>query len=517
MKIHRGHVKAGPKATIYAALVLIVISGCISYANSIHNPFIFDDLPLIAKNPVIQDARNIPVLFQRDIFHHGDMAGRASGESNFYRPLQMLVYTMDYIFGKLNVVPYHISSIIFHILVALALYGLAYLVFENEIVPFVASILFVTHPIHTGVVAYISSLADSMVTFFMLLCLISYIKYSRGGKSAFFYVLSLLSFLLALLCKELAVVFPLLLMAYDYIYKGRKGMSLKRHGPFLALDAFYIFLRVTILHFPARNTTMLYDIFQRIPAIFQSLFDYIAKLLFPSDLHMEYGFVLPSVADPRVAGGILIAMLLIWTIIISIKKAKAVSFALTWFLVLYLPISNIFRLNASFCEGWIYAPSLGLYMLTGWLLFKVYERRRFLKTFILSCLTAYVCLNVYLTIRQNQTWSDAEEFYKRALNYNPASVIAHLNLGNIYYHKGNYDRAFLEYNKTIELNPEFAEAYNNRGSIYGSRGDYDRAIADFVKAIELMPNYLDAYNNLGATYMYKGDYDRAWALKKASP
>ncbi len=491
------------KKLILVSLILIVIFGSISYTNSLRYPFIWDDKILIVDNPVIKDARNIPLLFQREINY------RTSGESNFYRPLQMLVYTLDYVFGKLDVRLYRASSITFHIFVALMLYWLAWLIFKNTIVPFVASILFVTHPIHTEAVVYISGIADPLAAFFMLSGTVFYIKYTRSEKRLYFYILCLLSFLLALLSKEIAIVFPLLLMAYDRIYKGKGGISLKRHASFLLLAALYIFLRNTILNFPVENiitesTTLL----QRLPAVFQSLFTYIVKLLLPLDLHMEYQTVLPSITDPRVIIGMVLSILLIWAIMISAKKDKAVSFMLVWFLIQYLPISNIFPLNAFFAEHWIYTPSFGLFILLGWFIFKISERRRLLRIFILSSVVAYACLNSYLTIKQNKTWSDAGWFFKRILKYNPRSPRAHYNLGNAYGNKGNHDQAILEYTKAIELEPNYAEAYNNLGSAYGNKGNYDQAILEYTKAIELNPNLNIAYNNRAVAYYYKHEYDR---------
>ncbi len=50
--------------------------------------------------------------------------------------------------------------------------------------------------------------------------------------------------------------------------------------------------------------------------------------------------------------------------------------------------------------------------------------------------------------------------------------------------KGDYDRAFQDYNQAIELDPLFAAAFSARAGAYKRRGEYERAIQDYDKAIK---------------------------------
>ena len=84
----------------------------------------------------------------------------------------------------------------------------------------------------------------------------------------------------------------------------------------------------------------------------------------------------------------------------------------------------------------------------------------------------------------------------------PITIVA-----GLYYLKGEYDSAIVDYTKAIELNPDYAEAYNNRGVAYHLKKEYDSAIIDFSKAIELNPDYAIAYNNRGRAYGVKGEVD----------
>ena len=88
---------------------------------------------------------------------------------------------------------------------------------------------------------------------------------------------------------------------------------------------------------------------------------------------------------------------------------------------------------------------------------------------------------------------------------------AYNNRGNIWFHRGDFDRAIADYNQAIQLDPKYGVAYTNRGSALGSKGNFDRAIADFDQAIQLDPKDADAYYSRGRAWSGKGDLDRAIA------
>lgn len=104
---------------------------------------------------------------------------------------------------------------------------------------------------------------------------------------------------------------------------------------------------------------------------------------------------------------------------------------------------------------------------------------------------------------------------------------AHLERGNVYALKGDYDRAIADYSQAIKLDPTYAKAYYNRGLANQRKGNFNRAIADDTAAIRLYPTdavdahnsraLADAYNNRGIVYIRIGNRSRGIAdLRKAA-
>src|SRR5438128_9438032 len=105
---------------IWAAPILIAFV-FISYAPAVRNGFVWDDTALILRDPLIRSWRLIPEGFNHFLFVDAT-------PSDFYRPIQRLTYTIDYAAFVFRPGPYHLTSILWHALAAIAL-----LLFAEEI------------------------------------------------------------------------------------------------------------------------------------------------------------------------------------------------------------------------------------------------------------------------------------------------------------------------------------------------------------------------------------------------
>ncbi len=519
------------------AILLIALVGFLVYANSFQNEFVWDDESLVEKNIYVKNLRYFSKLFTTHLFQ------AAKKEGNFYRPIQSLTYVLDYSIWKLNPFGYHLTNTILHILVAILIYFFLRGLVTNEkiptsqppdskgklvtrhsslvtklscflTVPFLTALFFVVHPIHTEAVTYISGRADSLASIFCLLSLIFSLKYTHQRRLPF-YLLSLCSFILALLSKEWAMILPFALVLTDSFFGTKREIKtkIKEYFPFFITLGIYISLRLSILNFTGETIlSSKYSLYVRTLTFLKVIPSYFGLLIFPHNLHMER--LVPyahSILEPKV----LFSLILLIFIVIGVTKLKRkeTTFAFFWFFLTLFPQSNIIPINATMAEHFLYLPSIGFFILFALGIVKVEEwgsrylshRIKVMSFLLLLLLTLYGVA----TIKQNLYWRDGLTLYQRTLAYSPKSARLHLNLGIAYREQKQYDLAISEYQKAIQLNPDYAEAHNNLGTVYRDEDLYNQAITEYQKALQLNPDFAEAYNNLGNVYRDKGLYDQA--------
>jgi tetratricopeptide (TPR) repeat protein len=120
-----------------------------------------------------------------------------------------------------------------------------------------------------------------------------------------------------------------------------------------------------------------------------------------------------------------------------------------------------------------------------------------------------------LEAEQRGAIRDAIGAYERAVELDPHSAGAWVNLGTIFFNARQMNRAEAYYKKAIEADATYALAHFNIGNLFDERGDYDRALEHYRIAIKLNPTYADAHYNLALLFQGGGhvmDAVRHWKL-----
>ena len=99
---------------------------------------------------------------------------------------------------------------------------------------------------------------------------------------------------------------------------------------------------------------------------------------------------------------------------------------------------------------------------------------------------------------------DAIKAYESAVELDPTSAGAWLNLGTIFFNARQFSKAETHYRKALEADPKYALAHFNIANLYDERGDYERALRHYLEAVRLHPSYADAYYNLALLYQGSG-------------
>ncbi len=92
------------------------------------------------------------------------------------------------------------------------------------------------------------------------------------------------------------------------------------------------------------------------------------------------------------------------------------------------------------------------------------------------------------------------EAYLKAIELDPKSAGALVNLGTIYFNTRKWPEAERYYRQALEVDPEYALAHFDLANLYDERGDRGKALAHYEAALKISPNYADAHYNVALLY-----------------
>lgn len=502
-------------------LVFILLVSLAVYFNSLSNGFVYDDAWQVLKNRWITDIRYVPEIFSSNVWGFR----QDYSISNYYRPAMHLIYMSIYhIFGP---APwgFHLVNILFHSGVCVLVYLLASRLFKesrqtNSVTyptpPFIAALLFATHPIHTEAVTWVAGLPDLSFTFFCLLSFYLYIR-SEDSNSTFnaVYLLSVISFFLAALFKEPALTLPFIIVAYDYAFgAGEVGYAsrLKKYIPYLIATGIYLVLRFHALggFAPLKRHAEL-NTYRSLINVFPLFAHYLEKLFLPVNLNAFY--VLHPISSLFEVEGILsliITAVFGFLTFITLRTNKAVFIALLFIAIPLLPALYIPVVGPNtFAERYLYISSFGMVLLFACLIDWAKANRPAMVAGFVTISIVLAGLFSWATVSRNIVWKDDFTLFSDAAIKSPDADLPRYNLGLYLQNMGKWDEAINQYQAALKLNPEYTDARLNLGVALFRKGQLNEAIEQYQAALKLRPEYADAHINLGVALFRKGQIDEA--------
>ena len=92
------------------------------------------------------------------------------------------------------------------------------------------------------------------------------------------------------------------------------------------------------------------------------------------------------------------------------------------------------------------------------------------------------------------------EAYLKAVELDPQSAGALVNLGTLYFNARNLAQAEKCYKQALEVDPEYALAHFDLANLYDERGQRAPALDHYLTALRISPNYADAHYNIALLY-----------------
>ncbi|WP_337879019.1 hypothetical protein [Rheinheimera sp.] len=418
-----------PAAVLLAFASVVIVAVFVGYFPGLSAPFYLDDRVSIVEN---QAFAKHDVLLLWQLF-----GSRFIGYFSLY---------LNYLVSPENTVFYRITNLIIHFLNGLLL-GLLYRrlcqflkVKAHLWLAVVLIALWLVHPLHSAAVTYIVQRLAALVTFFGLLTLYSYMRFRNDHKKTWL-ILALLAFAAAVMTKQNAVVLPLMIFVFEWLYGGKRRQLNFILAGCIALILICGWLAPEFsewLDVRSRETT-LYSRWDYFSAQGYVLLLYWAKLLFIYPLQLDMTMPIQSISIEVRYSALVLHALLMLLAAISYKRLPLFTLGVFWFYLLNLVESGVIPIVDLAFEHRAYFPDCALVLaLVGliplgfgvvhpriWFLFAI-------GTLIFSTIKLY---------QRNELWQQPEQFHLQNISNNPTAAKAMATVGAIYAREGKFTLA----------------------------------------------------------------------------
>jgi Tfp pilus assembly protein PilF len=543
----------------FLLISVMVIFVFVVFSSSINGPFVFDDTFNIKDNPNIR-LTNLTL---------DGIIGAGFRSPCRHRPVANMSFALNYYLNRYDTAGYHFINILIHILTGIILFYLIKTTllllssqnlkfrFETNILPdkpnaatspysfnqvshqrfylsFFAALIWLVHPIQTQTVSYIVQRMNGMAAMFYILSLLFYIKArlsnAKGKKLALFFG-CILSGILSLGSKEIAVTLPFFIFLYEWYFFQDVNLKWIKHNLIYLLCLLFIISFATLYFLdghPIKGILSTYShrdftLWQRVLTEFRVIIYYISLILFPHPMRLNLLHDFPishSFLNPitTLFSLVAIAGMLVPAIWLA-KRERLISFCVLWFLGNLVVESSVIGAEIIF-EHRLYLPSMFFILIFVSLIYR-FDSSKWIGG-ILLC--AVVIVFSVWTYQRNIVWSDDVNLWKDCVVKSPQRPRQHYNLGVVLARNGNLDDAIKHYRTAINIKPDYVEAYYNLGNALARKGDAKDAIYNYRKALQFNPDFFKSYYNIAKILYDQGkiseaiqNYQKALSINSRTP
>jgi Flp pilus assembly protein TadD len=495
--------------------MLAAVLSALLYANALDNPFVYDDFRTVLNNPSIENVWAVRTIVYREMT----------------RPVVNFSYAVDRAIWGEGVFGYHLTSVLLHALNVLLLFHLARATVDDlpgpaagrplrsTVVAFTAAASFGFHPVMTEAVGYISGRSEVLCSVFFLAALLAARRWLKGEGRWYLWVAFTL-WVVALLSKEIAAVWPLVLLGYDrLVLRGDAALARRRWrrvlGPLLGLTVLAGIVRVAVLLLvenPDGGEIIWRYVFVEVEVAFR----YFSLLLSPSEQSIFH-----QVSEPTWPPAPLTWIAMLWLLLVIVTAYRLArvdgvfSLALVWFLLVLVPSATLVVLNLGepMAEHRVYLSAAGFFLGFGrtvghiWAFFDTRTTRsRLLLRFSLA---AWLTVLGGLTVLRNEVWANPVRLWLDAAEKAPDIWVPHVMLGAALQEQGSTAEAIVAFRRALVLRPQEKVTYMRLGLAQAELGQLDEAKHTFQRLLSLDPRAAVGHNGLGAVAMLEGRHDEA--------
>lgn len=565
-------------------LILLALITLIVFANILNGAFVYDDTRQILQNPVVRDRDLFWDALTSDVWAF--KSGGTEAVSDYWRPLFVFWLVLnERLFGVENTAGWHIANLVLHVATAVLAYLLLRKLKLNRPITTAIVLVFLLHPSRVETVSWISGSPDLLMALPILgacLLLLNHMETAdlkephaktqrpqslpdkgyKGKNLRLFsgkaYIAAVFLFALAILAKEAAILFPLLVFLLVLLWSGEEQplsqAKILRAGryalPFIVVALLYLAARVAILGqlFSERPWQQpLLNVLLTLPSV---VVFYLRQALLPIVIGPSYPLrvIGPENLTPQNFGLPLVILLVVTAALFWLARRSAVKLlGLALFFLFLLPAFNInaFHPEQIVHDRYLYLPLLGLLIVVvlslndaaRWFNSRLNGRNWTALQFGVLTLLVTAVLTLPLavqTIRYNTAWKSDLALWTWGVQTDPESILSAYQYGYFSFRAGEVDQAKEAMDGIIARQPlsgpyyryfQVVEAYLERADIAIRQEELAAAREDLAVVLDLSPANLSeserenleaqqrrAIERLALSYIQENDYETAVAV-----
>jgi protein O-mannosyl-transferase len=477
------------------ALIVLAVLAILLYVKSVSFQYVLDDGLLITQNAYTQKGiSGIGDIFSNESFK-GYFTEDELVEGGRYRPLSIASFAVEHsLFGQKPAIS-HFINVLLYALSALLLFRVLHFMFGAFkardqkwyfTIPFVATALFLVHPLHIEVVANIKG-RDEIFAFLAECGVLYYtFRYLADEKSKYL-LYSFLCYFLGILSKEGVITFLAVIPVTAYFFSNSSTLTkVKLTMPLLAGTVIYLVMRYAALGYlnsGVEVTNLMNNPFyglsfgDKTATIFYTLLLYLKLLVFPHPLtHDYYPYHIPVMHWNDVWP---VISLVVYTalFIVAVKgwQRKSVpAYSILFYLLTLSIVSNLFVSIGTFMnERFLYHASLGFCIAVAWLLVNKMSVNATMRK---AALAIFMVMSLGFIVKVQDRLPDWKD--QAALDQSAIKVSFNSARANHFYGRQIWDSVYLK------LPPTALPA--QRIAVLDSMKPY------FYKALTILPDYYNA-------------------------
>jgi len=498
---------AGMSWTRCAQVLFIAAAVLWIYWPALNGGWIRDDHFYLPQNPLLHDPGRLWKLW----FEPGSFIE--------YYPLEETIQFIQWELWQNNTLGYHLTNVILHFISALLVWRLFSKLGLR--LAWLGGLIFAVHPMQVESVAWISELKNTLSLPLFLGAMCAWIDFDASRRKQD-YLLAVVLFLAACLCKISVVAFPILILLHAWWKRREIGWNdLKATVPFAVISI--VLAAATMLagssfqshHLLSNWSVPVGGVLSHLALIGLTSSFYFAACFLPWRPMPFYPLwtlnpptLLQFLPWPIMFG----AVYWLWT-----KRegwGRHALFGLGFLFLFLAPFLGF--VPASYMRlSWVmdhllYLPILGaIGLITAGCSGIEKQLPRSLRPIGIGIVALFVFLMAWESHSYAAAFESEEALWTYMLKEAPDSALAHENLGDIDVNSGRYSEALKHFYSALKSDPNPSEIHVNIGVTLAKAGQVQAAIQQFEMAIQEDPKNVSAYSDWGAALLNLKQYSEA--------